>query len=133
MKVFNIYRIAIMCPNNNIIKCRSSTTTSAMEETVCSSQPSPVSVVQNGIILEDEDRMNSKKESSSTGQQWKDVNNSSSSQLPAFIESLSPSQQFVTIAGSMFLFFGVHNLLQEAIMKVPGFEGVMLTYMEVLG
>jgi adenosine 3'-phospho 5'-phosphosulfate transporter B3 len=77
--------------------------------------------------------MNSKKESSSTGQQWKDVNNSSSSQLPAFIESLSPSQQFVTIAGSMFLFFGVHNLLQEAIMKVPGFEGVMLTYMEVLG
>lgn len=64
---------------------------------------------------------------------WKNKNDTTSSQLPSWIEALPPPQQFVVISGSMFLFFGVHNLLQEAIMKVPGFEGVMLTYMEVLG
>jgi len=34
----------------------------------------------------------------------------------------------------MFVFFGIHNVLQEAIMKVPGFHfGVILGYFEVLG
>ncbi len=65
--------------------------------------------------------------------QWKNKNDEVSSQFPSWIEALPASQQFVILSGSMFLFFGVHNLLQEAIMKVPGFEGVMLTYMEVLG
>jgi len=50
------------------------------------------------------------------------------------LESLSPTAQFVVLAGGVFFFFGVHNLLQEAIMAVPGFEyGVMLGFMEVLG
>lgn len=34
----------------------------------------------------------------------------------------------------MFLFFGIHNYLQEAIINVPGFKyGVMLGFMEVFG
>ena len=56
-----------------------------------------------------------------------------SSHSVGWIEELSSSQQFVILSSLMFLSFGVHNLLQEAIIKVPGFEGVMLTYMEVLG
>ena len=63
--------------------------------------------------------------------QKKDDNNKNTyTKLPEFIEAMPPSQQFVILSSSMFLFFG----LQEAIMKVPGFEhGVMLSYMEVLG
>ena len=49
-------------------------------------------------------------------------------------ESLPPQLQFALLTISMFLFFGVHNLLQEAMMRIPGFKhGVMLGYMEVLG
>ena len=49
-------------------------------------------------------------------------------------ESLPRTQQFVLLTFGMFLFFGLHNVLQEAMMKVEGFEyGVMLGYMEVLG
>jgi hypothetical protein len=49
-------------------------------------------------------------------------------------ESLSPQLQFALLTMSMFLFFGVHNILQEAMMRIPGFKhGVMLGYMEVLG
>lgn len=71
----------------------------------------------------------------SPSKQRQDVTNKNNyTKLPEFIEAMPPSQQFVILSGSMFLFFGVHNLLQEAIMKVPGFEhGVMLSYMEVLG
>jgi len=37
-------------------------------------------------------------------------------------------------AMGLFLFFGIHNLLQEAIMSFPGFRwGMMLGYLEVLG
>lgn len=51
-----------------------------------------------------------------------------------FFESLSDPQQFALLSLGMFLFFGAHNVLQEAIMKVPGFSyGVMLGYLEVLG
>lgn len=50
------------------------------------------------------------------------------------LESLPPEQQFIILAILMFLFFGVHNVLQEAIMKFEGFTyGVMLGYMEVVG
>ena len=49
-------------------------------------------------------------------------------------ESLPGQVQFVILTMSMFLFFGAHNLLQEAMMRIPGFKhGVMLGYMEVLG
>eukprot|EP00979_Chaetoceros_neogracilis_P000236 scaffold71_cov265-Chaetoceros_neogracile.AAC.37 len=48
-------------------------------------------------------------------------------------KKLTPRQQFLTLTTTMFLFFGVHNVLQEAMMKVPGFNGIMLSYMEVLG
>ena len=50
------------------------------------------------------------------------------------LDSLSPQLQFALLTAFMFLFFGVHNLLQEAMMRIPGFKhGVMLGYMEVLG
>jgi len=50
------------------------------------------------------------------------------------IDSFSPPLQFAVLAAGVFLFFGLHNLLQEAIMNVPGFTyGVMLGYTEVLG
>lgn len=51
----------------------------------------------------------------------------------AIWEMLSPRQQFAGLTATMFLFFGIHNVLQEAMMKVPGFHGVMLSYMEVVG
>ena len=41
---------------------------------------------------------------------------------------------FLLLTFCMFLFFGIHNFLQEAIMNVPGFKfGVMLGFMEVFG
>ena len=50
------------------------------------------------------------------------------------LDSLSSSEQLLILSITMFLFFGAHNLLQEAIMKIPDFKyGVMLGYMEVLG
>jgi hypothetical protein len=49
-------------------------------------------------------------------------------------EHLGKTQQFAVLAVGMFIFFGAHNVLQEAMMKVEGFTyGVMLGYMEVLG
>jgi solute carrier family 35 (adenosine 3'-phospho 5'-phosphosulfate transporter), member B3 len=52
----------------------------------------------------------------------------------AFESQLSSSAQFAVLVAGVFLFFGIHNYLQEAIMNVPGFEyGVMLGYFEVIG
>ena len=49
-------------------------------------------------------------------------------------ERLNPSVQLGVLACGVFLFFGIHNYLQEAIMNIPGFHfGVMLGYLEVLG
>jgi len=46
----------------------------------------------------------------------------------------SSSIQFILLVVLMFIFFGLHNLLQEAMMNVPGFNySVMLGYMEVFG
>jgi solute carrier family 35 (adenosine 3'-phospho 5'-phosphosulfate transporter), member B3 len=51
-----------------------------------------------------------------------------------FFEALPSSVQFSILTCGVFLFFGIHNLLQEAIMNVPEFRsGVMLGYFEVLG
>ena len=50
------------------------------------------------------------------------------------LDSLSLPLQFALLGSGVFFFFGIHNILQEAIMKVPGFNfGVMLGYMEVIG
>jgi len=50
------------------------------------------------------------------------------------LDSLSPPIQFAALACGVFFFFGIHNVLQEAMMKIPGFNfGVMLGYMEVIG
>jgi adenosine 3'-phospho 5'-phosphosulfate transporter B3 len=50
------------------------------------------------------------------------------------LDALSPTQQFIILGCGVFVFFGTHNVLQEAMMKIPGFEfGVMLGYMEVVG
>ena len=50
-----------------------------------------------------------------------------------FFESLPKQMQLASLTIMMFVFFGAHNVLQEAIMKVPGFSyGVMLGYVEVL-
>ena len=52
----------------------------------------------------------------------------------SWFDSLSPTLQFVLLSCGVFLFFGAHNYLQEAMMTVPGFKfGVMLGYMEVFG
>ena len=49
-------------------------------------------------------------------------------------ERLPETQKAAILIVCMFFFFCIHNLLQEAIMKSPGFEfGVMLSYFEVLG
>jgi adenosine 3'-phospho 5'-phosphosulfate transporter B3 len=51
-----------------------------------------------------------------------------------WFETQTPSIQFSLLACGVFLFFGLHNLLQEAMMNIEGFKfGVMLGYMEVLG
>ena len=59
--------------------------------------------------------------------------NTSKGKNIAFLPPLSSTQQFLLLSSTMFVFFGLHNILQEAMMKVPGFHGVMLAYMEVLG
>jgi adenosine 3'-phospho 5'-phosphosulfate transporter B3 len=52
----------------------------------------------------------------------------------ARFEALPANLQFALIVTGVFVFFGVHNFLQEAIMHVEGFTyGVMLGYFEVLG
>eukprot|EP00934_Nitzschia_sp_Nitz4_P001238 Nitzschia sp. Nitz4//scaffold154_size52827//39775//41094//NITZ4_006783-RA/size52827-snap-gene-0.5-mRNA-1//1//CDS//3329537329//1238//frame0 len=52
----------------------------------------------------------------------------------SWLDQLSPPLQFSLLASGVFLFFGVHNFLQEAMMNIPGFQfGVMLGYLEVLG
>lgn len=49
-------------------------------------------------------------------------------------DTLTSSWHFWLLTLAMFIFFGAHNILQEAIMKIPGFtHGVMLGYMEVIG
>lgn len=49
-------------------------------------------------------------------------------------DSLPKAGQFLILTMGMFIFFGAHNLLQEAVMKIPGFSfGVMLGYMDVIG
>jgi hypothetical protein len=49
-------------------------------------------------------------------------------------DSQSSTVQFTILAFGVFLFFGLHNYLQEAIMSVPGWHfGVMLGYWEVFG
>ena len=57
-----------------------------------------------------------------------------SSSKTSALDQLSPPVQFIVLAFGVFLFFGVHNFLQEAMMNIPGFKfGVMLGYLEVLG
>jgi hypothetical protein len=52
----------------------------------------------------------------------------------SYLDLLSPTAQFVLLACGVFLFFGLHNFLQEALMTIPGFKfGMMLGYLEVLG
>lgn len=58
----------------------------------------------------------------------------SSNGKPVGIDVLSGPMQFALLGTGVFFFFGIHNILQEAMMKVPGFNyGVMLGYMEVIG
>jgi adenosine 3'-phospho 5'-phosphosulfate transporter B3 len=59
---------------------------------------------------------------------------SASAAKPPWFETQNPSVQFSLLACGVCLFFGLHNLLQEAMMNIEGFKfGVMLGYMEVLG
>lgn len=54
--------------------------------------------------------------------------------LSSKFESLPRSFQFITLALCVFFFFGIHNVLQEAMINTEGFKfGVMLGWMEVLG
>jgi hypothetical protein len=55
-------------------------------------------------------------------------------QMFHWFERLTSPVQFTLLVCGVFLFFGIHNYLQEAIMHVPGFTfGVMLGWLEVLG
>jgi adenosine 3'-phospho 5'-phosphosulfate transporter B3 len=50
------------------------------------------------------------------------------------LDALPRSVQFIILALFVFLFFGIHNILQEAMTNTEGFKfGVMLGWMEVLG
>lgn len=50
------------------------------------------------------------------------------------LASSTSSKELALLSIIMFICFGIHNLLQEAIVKTPGFTyGMMLGYMEVLG
>jgi adenosine 3'-phospho 5'-phosphosulfate transporter B3 len=71
------------------------------------------------------------------------VTNSSSSSTKAinigsllknYIDALPKTTQFIILALNVFFFFGIHNILQEAMINTEGFTyGVMLGWMEVLG
>ncbi len=100
-----------MCPNNNIQNA--SATNEALVPTIHG---------EKGTVADLGSRVTSTRKWGEGSEKWSDL-----------YETMSPSQQFIFLTVSMFFFFGIHNLLQEAIVKVPGFEGVMLTYMEVLG
>mmetsp|Transcript_13141 Transcript_13141/g.17181 ORF Transcript_13141/g.17181 Transcript_13141/m.17181 type:complete len:351 (+) Transcript_13141:59-1111(+) len=50
------------------------------------------------------------------------------------VSTLIDAKESIILTLSMFFFFAIHNLLQEAIMGIDGFEfGIMLGYFEVLG
>jgi len=54
--------------------------------------------------------------------------------LEQYFDGLGKMTQFFVLVGGVFLFFGVHNLLQETMMAIDGFNfGIMLGYMEVFG
>ena len=49
-------------------------------------------------------------------------------------DRLDKPAQFGLLVGAVFFFFGIHNLLQETMMAIDGFNfGIMLGYMEVFG
>eukprot|EP00538_Stauroneis_constricta_P013415 CAMPEP_0119546220 /NCGR_PEP_ID=MMETSP1352-20130426/730_1 /TAXON_ID=265584 /ORGANISM="Stauroneis constricta, Strain CCMP1120" /LENGTH=337 /DNA_ID=CAMNT_0007590897 /DNA_START=14 /DNA_END=1027 /DNA_ORIENTATION=+ len=51
-----------------------------------------------------------------------------------WLDGLPTTVQFSVLSCGVFLFFGIHNFLQEAMMRFDGFEfGVMLGFMEVFG
>lgn len=55
--------------------------------------------------------------------------------VSAIYEKQTTTIQFCVLVVGVFIFFGIHNYLQEAIMHVPEFHkhGVMLGYFEVFG
>jgi adenosine 3'-phospho 5'-phosphosulfate transporter B3 len=54
--------------------------------------------------------------------------------LSSQLEALPRPLQFVSLAMCVFFFFGIHNVIQEAMINTEGFTfGVMLGWMEVLG
>ena len=64
----------------------------------------------------------------------KETNDSSRPTKVSSFDALTPAVQFAVLAAGVIFFFSIHNVLQEAMMKIPGFNfGVMLGYMEVVG
>lgn len=60
--------------------------------------------------------------------------NNMGSLLKNKIDALPKAAQFVILTLCVFFFFGIHNVLQEAMINTEGFTfGVMLGWMEVLG
>eukprot|EP00281_Chroomonas_sp_CCMP1168_P000632 CAMPEP_0206269504 /NCGR_PEP_ID=MMETSP0047_2-20121206/32324_1 /ASSEMBLY_ACC=CAM_ASM_000192 /TAXON_ID=195065 /ORGANISM="Chroomonas mesostigmatica_cf, Strain CCMP1168" /LENGTH=397 /DNA_ID=CAMNT_0053697991 /DNA_START=86 /DNA_END=1279 /DNA_ORIENTATION=+ len=55
--------------------------------------------------------------------------------MDRLLDMLPSPIQFVILSLLVFVFFGVHNILQEGISRMDGFEGLgsMLGYLEVLG
>lgn len=63
-----------------------------------------------------------------------DANANIGTYLSNKLDILPKSAQFITLASCVFFFFGIHNVLQEAMINTDGFTfGVMLGWMEVLG
>jgi len=61
-------------------------------------------------------------------------NNNIGSLISDRLDLMPKSIQFITLALCVFFFFGIHNVLQEAMVNTEGFTfGVMLGWMEVLG
>uniref|UniRef100_A0A7S0F0Q5 Sugar phosphate transporter domain-containing protein n=1 Tax=Hanusia phi TaxID=3032 RepID=A0A7S0F0Q5_9CRYP len=55
--------------------------------------------------------------------------------MDRFLDALPGPIQFTVLASAVFIFFGAHNYLQEAISRMQGFEGLgsILGYLEVMG
>jgi hypothetical protein len=84
------------------------------------------------LIIDNNHNNNSNDDNNMNGSNSNNKNTTNT--MNNWFDKLTSPVQFCVLASGVFLFFGIHNYLQEAIMSVPGFKfGVMLGYLEVLG
>mmetsp|Transcript_30370 Transcript_30370/g.29267 ORF Transcript_30370/g.29267 Transcript_30370/m.29267 type:complete len:102 (+) Transcript_30370:557-862(+) len=101
---------------------------------MCPSSTKENIVDTKAVIQETETSTNQKEPLIEKSQMGKEDKPTTSTKNASFFERLSEAKKLMIVTCFMFIFFGLHNIFQEAIMKIPGFEyGVMLGYFEVLG